>query len=536
MHCLKASSPGVLHLGIALLAVGANATPLTKRTVQDWNEITPSSDLKWTPCFDEFLCTKLQVPLDYDNSDNTDTASLAFIKLPAEQNPDSAQSLVLNNGGPGASGISFLLSYTSNLRQAFGSQYNLVSFDPRGVNNSDLVVNCFRDDTAARQNFTTGFYGEVANASPSSLATHLSAVQLYGKWCSETLKENESAKYISTPAVAQDLLTFAKAEAKAAGKSDSDAKLWFYAMSYGTVIGSTFASLFPDHVGRLILDGVMDGEDYYNGEWRSHSKDSDAAILTFPEFCHQAGAEKCAFWGPSEKNITDRMDGLLANLKSKPPIGDKSTATYSDLIYSLTISSYGPLKMFPMLAQGMAALEKGDGSAIASMGSWLAAQSSNDARALISCVDTYGLASLTDLQSLTDYVSYLTGMSKYIGPAMAEIAPRALCSDLKLDLLAGPSFKGSLPPSSSNTAFPIMFASNTIDPVAPLAGAKKMSQAFANSILLTQNNVGHTAITAASNCYLEKIKEYLGGTVPDKDVACDWERIPFKDEIFISPM
>lgn len=169
-------------------------------------------------------------------------------------------------GGPGASGISFLTSYPSQLREVFGSQYSLVSFDPRGVNNSDLVVDCFRGDTSARKEFTTGFYGEVADASPSAPATHLSAIRSYGKWCSDTLKQNITAKYISTPAVAHDLLTFAKAEAKAAGKSESDAKVWFYGMSYGTIISSTFAAQFPDRVGRLILDGVMDGEDYYNGQ------------------------------------------------------------------------------------------------------------------------------------------------------------------------------------------------------------------------------------------------------------------------------
>nr|WET17744.1 hydrolase [Aspergillus westerdijkiae] len=535
MHGLRPSPSGALHLGIALLAIGANATPITKRSVDNWNDITPSSDLTWTSCFDDFLCAKLQVPLDYENLD-TGTASLAFIKLPAEQDPDSAQSLVLNNGGPGASGINFVTSYTSELRQAFGSQYNLVSFDPRGVNNSDLVVDCFRGDTAARKYFTTSFYSEVADASPAAPSMHFSAIQSYGKWCSDTLKQNTTAKYISTPAVAQDLLTFAKAESKAAAKSESDAKLWFYAMSYGTVIGSTFASLFPENVGRLILDGVMDGEDYYNGQWKSHSEDSDKAILTFPQFCHQAGAEECAFWGPSTQNITDRMDNLLTNLKSTSSNETTSGATYSELVFAMTISSYGPLKMFPMLAQGLAALEKGEGSAIASMGSWLSAQSSNDARALISCVDTYGLATLANLDSLNDYVSYLTGTSKYLGSAMAEIAPRALCSAIEMDLPTGSSFHGSLPPSSKNTAFPILFASNTIDPVTPIAGAKKMSQAFAGSVLLTQNNVGHTAITAASDCYLQNIKDYLGGTVPKEGVTCDWDRVPFQDPIFISPM
>jgi pimeloyl-ACP methyl ester carboxylesterase len=113
--------------------------------------------------------------------------------------------------------------------------------------------------------------------------------------------ENKSlhSYYVTTPAVAHDLLTFTEAEAEMAGQSPSNAKLWCYSISYGTVIGSTFASMFPDRVGRMILDGVLNTEQYYNNYWTDNVDQMDEAMDTFSTFCHSAGSEKCSFWGPT---------------------------------------------------------------------------------------------------------------------------------------------------------------------------------------------------------------------------------------------
>jgi hypothetical protein len=60
-------------------------------------QITPSSSISWTPCFDQYTCAKLEVPIDY-NDPSGGTTSLAFIKLAAEKDPDTAPNLVINNG------------------------------------------------------------------------------------------------------------------------------------------------------------------------------------------------------------------------------------------------------------------------------------------------------------------------------------------------------------------------------------------------------------------------------------------------------
>lgn len=331
-----------------------------------------------------------------------------------------------------------MLGFPSQLRQAFGSQYNLVSFDPRGVNNSGLACDCFEGDTAARADFNNKFYGLVSDASKDARSIEFDAAGTYAKACSSALAKDTKAKYISTPAVAQDLLAYAKAESKAIGEPEEEAKLWFYAMSYGTVIGTTFASMFPDHVGRLVMDGVFDDEDYYNGKWVSHGYDSDMALVSFSRFCHDAGPEKCAFWSSTPEKIMDRLDSLVDGLRENP----SKSKTYSALVQTLMMSVYAPLMMFPPLAMSLASLEKGNESSIATSGSFLTLGS--DSQMLIPCTDSHGLARLDTLEDFDEYASLLIDQSKYVGPAMVQLNPRLLCSKIKLDLPTGSSLHGKI--------------------------------------------------------------------------------------------
>jgi hypothetical protein len=94
-------------------------------------------------------------------------------------------------GGPRASGIQFLLDTGSELRQILGSQYNLVGFDPRGINNSGPIVDCFQDNPDARTAYERLFFSEVSNASSISLETQFYSADLFGEWCSETIGQKK---------------------------------------------------------------------------------------------------------------------------------------------------------------------------------------------------------------------------------------------------------------------------------------------------------------------------------------------------------
>lgn len=180
-------------------------------------------------------------------------------------------------GGPGASGVGFLLDTGSVARQMVGPQFNLVGFDPRGIINSGPVVDCFQDNPAARTAYEQSLFSEVSNASSTSLDTQFYAADLFGEWCSITIGQNGTGLFISTPPVAQDMLTYAKAEQKYTGTRNG-CKNMVLCSKYGNVLRTKFASLFPDNIGRLILNGVVDAEDYYRNSWSTSLFQSDEAL------------------------------------------------------------------------------------------------------------------------------------------------------------------------------------------------------------------------------------------------------------------
>ncbi|PWY83900.1 alpha/beta-hydrolase [Aspergillus sclerotioniger CBS 115572] len=511
----------LLSAPILFMSLGFKVHGLYHRgMVYGFDTVSPGfaqANLTWTSCFDSFNCSKLDVPLDYSNR-SLGTTSIAFIKLAGKNATVESPSIVINPGGPGGSGVDLLLTYQDLVGEMFGDQYNFVSYDPRGVNNSGLHLDCFPNDAKARSTFYRLHRTGATNISSTSFEEQYYSSSIYGEWCNNAVENHTPhAYYVATPAVAHDLLTFTEAEAKMAGQSPSTAKLWSYSISYGTVIGSTFASMFPDRVGRMVLDGVINAEQYYDNYWTDNADQMDEAMETFSTFCHLAGPEKCSFWGPTPANITARMDAIITRLQNHPVplngIGDSdlpTMVTYSDLKTLFLNSIYTPLASFPSMADILHQAERGNVSALAGM--YEQSNSITDARLAITCADSYRRNRLTTIEEFKAWTEYMVSKSKYIG----DVYPTYL--EGKISVLNKPM------------SFPILFASNTIDPITPLQSARKMSSRFAGSVLLMQEAVGHTVIDqGASDCYFAHIQAYLEGTVPASNTTCPRQYIPFID-------
>ncbi|KAK0743971.1 Alpha/Beta hydrolase protein [Schizothecium vesticola] len=488
--------------------------------VYGFDIIQPSANLTWTPCFDNFTCSRMEVPVDHSNR-SLGTTSIAFIKLTGKNATVDSPSIVLIPGGPGGSGVELVLTYREMAGQIFGEQYNFVSFDPRGVNNSGLRLDCYAGHPEARLAFNRLYSTGAANSSSTSVVEQYYSSSIYGEWCNDAAEDaSPHGYYVTTPAVAHDLLTFIEAEARLVGRSPSDAKLWCYGISYGTVIGTTFASMFPDRVERMILDGVLDAEQYYENDWRDIVDQMDEAMEEFSRLCHSAGPEACSFWGPTPANITARIDSIIHQLQSHPvPVSGIPTrdlpalVTYSDLKALFLNTLYLPRALFPVMADILHQVERGDVSALAGM--WERYYITSDARLLIQCADSYRRNRLTTIEEFQSYAEATTSASKYIG----DIYP--IFIGTLLYPMSGPQ---------RTTFFPILFTSNSIDPLTPLRSARKMSSRFPGSVLLVQEAVGHVVINqGASDCYFGHVQAYLQGTIPQSNITCSQQYIPFID-------
>ncbi|KAF2678763.1 hypothetical protein K458DRAFT_134759 [Lentithecium fluviatile CBS 122367] len=516
--------------------------------IYNFAELAPTPELEWTPCYNNFTCALLEVPLDYTDT-SIGITHLAIIRLSAQN--DSAEDLLVNPGGPAASGVDMVLQDSSVIKEKVGSQYNLIGIDPRGVKNSGPDVTCFPGYPPAGRN---AFYAEAFSVpddtSAYGLAMSFQTLGAYGNWCTGIYSVDGTAKYVGTVAVAQDFLHYIELAAQAKGREPSDAKLNYYGISYGTVIGATFASLFPDRISHMVLDGVMDAEDYYSGGLETSVQDSDEAVRAFFRSCFEAGSEHCAFHGNANswEELEDRYNAILDALKQSPiAVADSfaqntipfslipAVMTWQDLVSAVFSYVYSPVGQFPVLARILAKLEDGDASGLyvmnraARIASTLDAGAYDDreARTLISCLDANGRFNLSTIEQYTDFVASMKKESQYGGLAVAGLVG-PICRNLDVSPPESQLFTGT--PSANRTSAPILFIGNTADPVTPLASAQKMARLFPGSTVLTVNISGHTQYGVASTCVNTFTQHYfLDARLPSPDTVCEVDKKPFVD-------
>ena len=173
-----------------------------------------------------------------------------------------------------------------------------------------------------------------------------------GAQCQATIGgENQAGPHMSTPVVVRDMISildaFAETEQGKSVESPKDINYWGF--SYGSVLGQTFASMFPDRVGRFAIDGVEDPEDYYFAEAFDISYNTDAVIDLFFEYCFQAGPGLCAFHtGTSSKDIKKRFLDLFAHFQVEEAYSKKwENATLLDNSLGLMMSTVRPMTYTP---------------------------------------------------------------------------------------------------------------------------------------------------------------------------------------------
>ncbi|KAF2642349.1 hypothetical protein P280DRAFT_447650 [Massarina eburnea CBS 473.64] len=491
----------------------------------------------------------LTVPLDYNNT-AVGTTDIAFIKWTAPPSDTSysnpAQDILINPGGPGISGVRELLIAIDRLKNAGGAQNNYVGFDPRGVNNSGPDLSCFTGRHHTKLLYEQGLNLPTSVHNENSLIESWGKAGAFGEWCSKVHSaDNSTAKYANTVAVANDMRHYTELLAESKGEDPSKSQLWYWGVSYGTILGSTFASLFPNRIGRMILDGIVDAEDYYSGKLQNSMEDVDAVLDTFFPYCYDAGAVNCALWEPSPEAIKARFHSVVDNLKTNPAtvatpgFSDfPSILTYKILQATLLGALYTPDIYYPIIASGLVALESGHAELIASStGTGIRSESCDpDAQlpivedmeppVFIMCNDANGRFLLNEYEDWVDHAKYLYNQSHYFGEAWSFL--RLICR--KLDIRGPPSQIFTGVPSAANTSQPILFVSNKIDPVTPLSAAKRMRANFGGAGLLVQNAAGHTSGSTMSRCTFGYFAKYFeDGTLPPEGKICEPDHLPFQD-------
>jgi pimeloyl-ACP methyl ester carboxylesterase len=504
------------------------------------------ADINWQPCDGEmpdsqYQCANVYVPLNHQQPSDASAVdesgegvvSIALARLPASDSANKKGTLFLNPGGPGVSGVDFLLNagqylYTKEVRQ----YYDLVGFDPRGIGRSDALT-CF-EDTSEINHYTNR---PMFPTTPEEIHRNEELDQYFTGLCQ--MRAGDLINHMSTADVARDMDLLRQAV--------GDEKLNFAGYSYGSYLGVTYANLFPENVGAMIVQGVVDPIAWSTGRgWRSHFfpyltriRSAEGAHDTLHEFfrlCDEAGMEGCALAG----NAESRYDSVVARVREEPIT--VKTADGLDLIvdYSIIIAYtngvlYKP-SSWPEFASFLASVEESlpsDETADRfhslrrSLGldnkqpDGPVQQPPSVGRLGVSCADS-------DNPFYYEYWTWAAEVSDSLYPYFGSHWTWASSACHTWPGAKDSRYAGKFKVKTEN---PILVVNNLFDPATPYHGAKKVKKLLRNSRLLTINGWGHTGLFT-SECANNIVSDYLvSGSLPDKGVSCDPDFTPFKENL-----
>ena len=218
-----------------------------------WADIPASRSLAWYHCYHGLDCARLDVPMDWQDPSDEERVVLAVIRLRAATDSplgDYRGPVIFNPGGPGGSGVWALLNHGRELQVIVGDNHDIVSFDPRGVGASMPRIDCWRtaQDRALWELQDAG----VMDAHPGVLYDAFARAVAFSGMCDEMLgQEGGILRHSSTAYHARDMLEILE--------QMGETKIKYWGFSYGTVLGGTFAAMYPERVERMVNDGKKRG-------------------------------------------------------------------------------------------------------------------------------------------------------------------------------------------------------------------------------------------------------------------------------------
>ncbi|KAJ6562149.1 Alpha/Beta hydrolase protein [Mycena capillaripes] len=527
---LKLAAAGLLisslrsQLGLSSILLNA----LAADSNFDWEMLTATASLNWTSCYSGFECSLLEVPLDY--TADKGNASIAVVRFPSTA-PKSEYlgPILFNPGGPGNSGVAAIVNMGVQFAEFLGNQFDVVGFDPRGVSFSKPSLS-FLKTAAERETWTPADLNirfASLNATSESIPSRWAHFQLIGQLAEQRDTEN-LLQHFTTDNVARDMLRITEAF--------GFEKLQYWGVSYGAVLGATFATLFPDNVGRLVIDGVMDGDAWHTANFTGSLTDTDKTLQSFFDGCAAAGPDGCAFYAPTAAEIAANLTALTESLRAQPfpVLTDIShgIVDYSLLRAYLFTALFTPYNSFVALAQGLADLAAGNATTLYAA-SQIPAFECDCGAPGVPLTDNMYEAAVTMLcndaeavdDSISDLREFYQNEAKLSSFADIWGVWRIYCSGWRVH--RDGRFLG---PIGANTSFPLLIIGNTADPATPLAFAKKASGLFPGSVLLTQDSPGHTSLAAPSLCTHGALRAYFqNGTLAKEGTVC-----PVDAELFPS--
>ncbi|PZQ90561.1 MAG: alpha/beta hydrolase [Leifsonia xyli] len=462
--------------------------------------------LDWSGCGGSGIdCTTVMVPLDWADPTG-ETIELGVARHKADGTP--LGSLLINPGGPGGSGYDFVRDSVDYIvTPDVLAKYDVIGFDPRGVNQSTPIA-CYTD-SADQDEWLYGTYS-------SAYGTQGWFDELTGRaktWAAACEKNTGALLgQLDAASVARDMDVIRAVL--------GDKKLSYLGYSYGTYLGTMYAELFPEKVGRLVLDGAVDPTVGDLDALATQMAGFDSGLRAYMESC--LAKSGCPFAGSTDaalKSVRQMLDTVDARrfTASDGRVLDSATVA-TGIIYNLYSES-----SWPNLSELFTQLRKGDADTVFSYADAYNGRQS-DGSYPDNSMDIYTAVTCDEGTLATDGVDVFAGLDKI--DAAAPILGRYAAYDdyaiLKAVCSNWPAPRAELPTTfTADGAAPIMVIGTTNDPATPYANAKSLAKQLSSGFLVTYNGEGHTIYAQGVSCIDDTVDAYLiSGTVPRADPQC----------------
>ncbi|WP_431990614.1 alpha/beta hydrolase [Streptomyces albogriseolus] len=456
----------------------------------------------WRDCgVPGFRCATVKAPLDYAEPSAGDVR-LAVARKKATGPGKRLGSLLVNPGGPGGSAVAYLqmyagIGYPAEVR----ARYDMVAVDPRGVARSE-PVECL--DGRAMDAYTRT---DTTPDDKKETEALVSAYRTFAEGCGA--KAPKLLRHVSTVEAARDM-DIVRAVL-------GDEKLSYVGASYGTLLGATYAGLFPERTGRLVLDGAMDpslGARRLNLE---QTEGFDTAFTAFAKDCVRRSDCPLGGKGTTPEKIGENLKAFFEKLDARPlPAGDAEGRELTESLATMgVIAAMYDEAAWQRLREALtSAMKENDGAGLLVLsdsyyerdagGAYSNLMSAN---AAVNCLDLPPAFETPEQvrEALPDFEK----ASPVFGEGLAWAALNCAYWPVRAT--------GEAQRIEAEGAAPIVVVGTTRDPATPYRWAKGLAGQLSSAHLLTYDGDGHTAYGRGSSCIDSAINTYLIDGAPPAD-------------------
>ncbi|WP_183500996.1 alpha/beta hydrolase [Microbacterium invictum] len=491
----------------ALLLTGCMNLPAPERTpvVEGVaSDLLPfyGQEITWEGCdgIDEgsYYCTTVTAPLDWTDPD--DGALDLAVVVRVGGSGKSTASLLTNPGGPGASGFDLVAdSALFAVGDELAENFDVIGFDPRGVGRSTAVrcldapeMDAFLFDIPAGTRGSDEWEAELTTRNDGFAAA-----------CE--VGSDGILPYITTENAARDMDLLRAVL--------GDETLNYIGYSYGTFLGATYAKLFPERVGRLVLDGAIDPSTSSLEVGMTQAIGFESALRTYMASC--LNTEGCPFGGTVDDAMAD-LGTLLATVDRTPLPNRDGRMLGADTLTTAIIAALYAQGSWPVLTAALSDALAGDPAQAFRLADFYYDRA--DGVYLTNQTEAFTAYNCMDYPNDDDPAAEAAADER-VNALAPTIAPYWSGVDRCASWPDEPT--GVREEIAADGAAPIVVIGTTGDPATPYEWAVSLAGQLSSGVLITREGEGHTGFNKGSACVDEAVVAYfLDDVVPEDGLVC----------------